>query len=245
MEYLLLFSIVGGIIVSRSINKRNKENIMDATSSQISQNTEKDQIIENKAQSMKFNPKSSWAHPAVILVWAYLSFLIDLVPLPTYPFQNNQLLFFIFGIDLTRNKNNLDIVEKHAKWMLPSSLLCLIVWIFMVWSIPSLNILKYFGAWYFILGLIGVSRTKVKKSSRCFRYLMQDGFAIYIIQLTLEVIVGYFILPLAIPPLFEILLLICINFWLSLELFELIKQFRVTRFLFGIKAKKRIEKQKL
>jgi peptidoglycan/LPS O-acetylase OafA/YrhL len=182
----------------------------------------------NYVCSSRFKDKIS--HPVLILLWASVAILLDYIPSQISFFQNNQVLFFIFGMMLAGWRMNLDQIKKHWKWSLPLGFTLLILWA--VFPGKYLFYLKYIGSWYFIYGLIGVASAKFRKSSPALRYFSKASMSIYILHMPFQIIVGYYIIRLPINPILEIFLLIIINLLLCFAVYELVK--RINRILPGV-----------
>jgi len=218
LVYLLPMSIAGGVFYSITwLNERGEKHV-----SKI------DYYLSPGKR--KKDERSYSAYLKIVIPWAFLSLVVDVLPV-SFSSQNNQLVFFMFGLVLARDTEQLESLQKHAKWSLPLGFTFLILWTFSSYFWP----LMYFGSWFFISGLIGLARKNLTQSSPTLKYLVKAGMPVYVIHYTLQTITGYFILPLPLDPVIEGFLLIAINFVLSFLMYEGIRRIKVTRILFGMR----------
>ncbi|UYP45878.1 Glucans biosynthesis protein C [Candidatus Lokiarchaeum ossiferum] len=191
----------------------------------------------NQNRSTKF--LKFLTHPATMLLWGLIATPLSYIkPAYTNPtlsaifgvFQYNQVLFFLFGIILACNRQNIDRINQHWKWTLPLGFSMLITWI--IFQKDYLLVLKNVGAWFFVYGLICLASVKLTKSSKTLQYLSKASMPVYILHLPLEIIVGYFIIQLPIYPILEIFLLVIINLILCFLLYDGIH--RLNRVIPGI-----------
>ena len=215
---LFVLSVLAGIIISTVQKKKS-----NSTQNQ-----------KNSTKILRF-----LTHPVVILLWGILATPLSFIkPLYTNPvlsaifgvFQYNQVLFFLFGIILAWNRQNIARIGKHWKWTLPVGFGLLILWI--VFENDYFLILKNVGSWYFVYGLIGLASEKFKKSSKTLQYLSKASMPVYILHLPLEIIIGYYMIQLPINPILEIFLLVIINLILCFILYEGVR--RLNRIIPGI-----------
>lgn len=197
-----------------------------------------------------------FTHPVAVIFWALCAVFIKYIPpLSTFPrlsqvfsvFQYNQILFFIYGILLASNTDNLKKLQKIWMITLPIGVIFIFVWVFLMGNYPTgilnlgISMVRNLGAWSFVNGLIGVSSKYLKKPTRGIKYFSKAGAAVYILHLPLEIMVGYYLIRNPLNPVLEIFMLIGINFALCLAIYEIVRQINKIipgiGYLLGIKEK--------
>jgi hypothetical protein len=180
-------------------------------------------------------------HPGLVLLYALLSSQFDKFnsTVSISLLQWSQLLFFIFGIVFACTKEHLPLIQKHSKWTFPVSIVSFAVYLTLIsagFTDGYLSILRAIGAWYLIYSLIGMASKKCTQSSPVLRYLSQAAMGIYILHLPLQIIVGYFLLPLSFNPIVKMVVLTLLVFVLSFGLYEGIRRTKLPLLLlcFGI-----------
>jgi peptidoglycan/LPS O-acetylase OafA/YrhL len=180
-------------------------------------------------------------HPGLVLLYALLSSQFDKLnsTVSISLLQWSQLLFFIFGIVFAFSKDHLPLIQKHSKWTFPVSIVIFAVYLMLVsagFTGGYLSVLRAIGAWYLIYSLIGMASKRCTQPSPILRYLSQASMAIYILHLPLQIIIGYFLLPLSFNPIVKMVVLTLLVFTLSFGLYEGIKRTKLPLLLlcFGI-----------
>ena len=219
---LILSLIIGGIV---SIIRKSKKN-------------------ERKGTRVVVNILT---HPVTVIFWALCATATRYIPaLNTFPklsqvfsvFQYNQILFFVYGILLASNMENLKKLQKTWMITLPVGIAFIFVWVFLMGSFSSvgmnlvISIVRNLGAWSFVNGLIGVASKYLKKPTRGIKYFSKAGAAVYILHLPLEIMAGYYLIRNPMNPVLEIFMLIGINFALCLAIYEIVR--RINKIVPGI-----------
>ena len=107
-------------------------------------------------------------------------------------------------------------------------------------SLYEYGILNATQIWVLILSLLGFAKKYLNFSNRFLKYANEAVYPFYILHQTLIVGFGYYIVQWTIPIFLKLLILI-VSCFLSLYLLYnwLIKPFVVTRFLYGLKLKRK------
>ncbi|HWR22793.1 MAG TPA: acyltransferase family protein [Feifaniaceae bacterium] len=91
------------------------------------------------------------------------------------------------------------------------------------------------AAWLMILTLLGLSQAYCNKPGKALAHCAGASFPVYILHHSVMMAVGFFVVPLPLPLFAKFLLIAVVSLLFSLAGYELLRRFRVTRFLFGMK----------
>ncbi|MFC2030915.1 acyltransferase [Chloroflexota bacterium] len=172
--------------------------------------------------------------------------LIDFYPSPLY-----FITYFIIGYILVADSRFEKAIDRHkAIALVLGPVLYMIVAFFEVsgypidvpsWFVPV--IVAYivgFAPWFFVIAILGYGRRFLRSSDRFLGYTAEASYPAYILHQTVIVIIGFYVVQwqVGIPAKYAtILLLSLIATMLIYDL--LVKRFNVTRFLFGMRLKKK------
>jgi len=126
-------------------------------------------------------------------------------------------------------------VSDVKKWALPIALL--LYWIRLIgFELGGPNVLQAFESISWMLAIFGFGSSYLNKPSKQLAYLSRAVYPVYILHMPLQFFFSLFILPLALPAIFKLLLVLISTFSGSLVLYDLvIKRLKFIRSLFGIK----------
>ena len=183
--------------------------------------------------------------PVLVLV------LVCALPIAAYPLLifaeksfGEYLLWFLLGFYIFSND---DILEKLDKNRLLLSIIAVVVLAgFLYFSYadfyPTNSMydiaFSRLSGWTISLALLGISRHSLNFKNKATSYLSGAAFAVYIFHQPLLVAIGYYVLMLPINVWLQVLLILVGTVTTSLACYEIFRRIPVTRFLFGIKAKK-------
>ena len=88
---------------------------------------------------------------------------------------------------------------------------------------------------FWMLGILGLGATYLNKPSRQLAYASRAVYPVYIVHFPLQYLISYFIIPMSIPAIAKLLAIVALTFAGSLVAFELVKQLKWLRPLFGMK----------
>ncbi len=89
--------------------------------------------------------------------------------------------------------------------------------------------------WFGILAFLGWGRKYLNNSNKLTDYFSKAAFPIYYFHQSILVIVGYFTLKLVQASRLQFILIIVITFPLTILTYEILRRFKITCFLFGMK----------
>ena len=87
-----------------------------------------------------------------------------------------------------------------------------------------------------LIALLGYGEKCLNKSSKVLDYLNKAAFPVYILHQTFIVLAAYLLIETGVGSLLSYLLIILLSLIASLACYEILRCFKVTRFIFGIKA---------
>ena len=93
--------------------------------------------------------------------------------------------------------------------------------------------------WLWLLTFWGIGIGLVNFTNGLIRYANDAVLPVYILHQTLIVIIGYYVIQWDIPVVAKYLFVVAAVFLSSLVIYEVVRRINVTRFLFGIKVRKR------
>ncbi len=93
--------------------------------------------------------------------------------------------------------------------------------------------------WFGILAILGMGRKYLNHSGKLSEYFSRAAFPLYYFHQSILVIVGFFTLKVIHVSWLQFFLIMTVTFLLTLLTYELLRRFRVTCFLFGMKYQKK------
>jgi glucan biosynthesis protein C len=180
--------------------------------------------------------------------------IIDIFLRPIYGYGNQNLfndwanfLFYIFvffyGFILVSDARIMQAVRRHT-WVSLAALAVIIVLIVlmdngMFGSEFIIGILWPIGTWLALLVFLGLASQFINFSNGLLRYANDAVLPVYILHQTLIVVLGYFVIQWDWPVNAKYFFILACVFISSLGIYELVRRNGVTRFLFGIKTRKK------
>ena len=173
--------------------------------------------------------------------------LIDFYPSPLY-----FITCFVYGFILVANSRFAKAIDRHkAVALVLGPLLYLIVAYFQIadfpWGVPSWFLLVMdiyvtgFAPWFFLMAILGYGRRFLKSSNKFLKYTGEASYPAYILHQTIIVIIGFYVVQwqAGIPAKYVIILVVSLT--ATTLIYELlVKRTKVTRFLFGMRMKKKL-----
>lgn len=109
------------------------------------------------------------------------------------------------------------------------------------WSPPVILACTAIAGWCFVVALLGWGREWLSFRTPALDYLTESAFPVYLLHQAAIVIPGYFLIQLPLPIWAKFLLLLAVAASLTLSAYHLlVRPFAVTRFLFGMKGRRRV-----
>jgi peptidoglycan/LPS O-acetylase OafA/YrhL len=189
------------------------------------------------------------AHPAGWLLAALLLFVGEAMPDPTglQPFY--FLVFFVLGFAVVADGAFIKSAERY-RWAALSLGTALSVWWVVSgslreslpdpsWQRSGLVFLGMVASWLVIVGLLGLGKRYLDRTSPALAYLGEASYPVYILHQTVIVILAFYIVGWAIPEALQWILLLAVSVAGTFALYEGVRRWSVTRFLFGMRPKQR------
>lgn len=154
-------------------------------------------------------------------------------------------LIFIAGFTLTLDDKICNMIQKYRLYYLIITIIGSITMLIEIYTIGWLDgfsilgiifsLIYYFTIWISLLAWIGYGKKYLNFNTSFLSYFSKAAFPIYIMHQTYLVIIGYFILKSVNIFSLQYISIILLTFMTCLVTYEIIKRFKLTRFLFGIK----------
>lgn len=156
---------------------------------------------------------------------------------------------FLFGFVAVSDPRFFQVAERHRWRALVGGLALAVCWVVLDGYLreslyvvpldgPGLVFLNSAACWLILIGATGVGKRYLDRTSRLKRYLAEASYPVYILQTTVIIVLGYYVVRLAIPMVLDWLLLLVAAFGGTFALYEVVRRVGVLRFLFGMKARR-------
>jgi glucans biosynthesis protein C len=189
------------------------------------------------------------AHPAWWLLAAFLLFVGDALPDPTGQGVWYYLVCFLLGYLAVRDAAFMKTAERLR---LPA--LALGIGLSAWWSLsqdlrdslpdPSpqlagLVMLGTLATWLMLVGLLGYGKHYLDRTSPALAYLAEGSYPVYILHQTVIVVFAFYLVGWAVWEPLQWVALLAASVAVTFALYEGVRRWSVTRFLFGMRRKKR------
>jgi glucan biosynthesis protein C len=194
-----------------------------------------------------------FSKPGAILLPAIPLVLVDISLRDIYGSGNQNLfndwanflfyiLVFFYGFIMVSDARIMQAVKRHM-WV---ELAILAVCVFMIVIIDNTefgheslaNVFWPLGTWMALLVWTGFAMRLLNFSNSLLRYATDAVLPVYMLHQTLIIIIGYFVIQWNWPVAAKYPFVVVTVFISALAIYEIVRRINVTRFLFGIKAKK-------
>jgi glucan biosynthesis protein C len=181
------------------------------------------------------------AIPLFVMAW-----LLDFYPSPLY-----FITWFVYGFILLADARWERTVDWHkAAGLVLGPVLFLLVAYFNTFGwprgIPSwlgavIDIyVRGFAPWFFVIAILGYGRRFLRSSNNFLRYTGEASYPAYILHQTVIVIIGFYVVQWSAGILVKYLTILVAAVVVSTIIYDLlVKRTNVTRFLFGMRLKKK------
>jgi glucan biosynthesis protein C len=196
------------------------------------------------------------AHPAWWLLAALLIMLGEAVPDPTGALQPFYfLVFFVLGFAVVAAPGFMASAERYrlpalavgsglaAWWVLSSGLRDALPDPSL--QLTGLNLLGALASWLVIVGLLGYGRRHLNRESAALAYLAEASYPVYLLHQTVIVIAAFSLVGLPATEPLQWLTLLVVSAAGSFALYELVRRFQTTRFLFGMRPLRKSARREL
>lgn len=154
-------------------------------------------------------------------------------------------LFVLFGFIISTDDRIADMIENYRLYYFMGTVIGTIIMLIEINTIGwqsgfsflgfIFSLIYYITMWISLLSFVGYGKKYLNFRTRLLLYFSRAAFPIYIIHQTYIIIIGYFILKATNVFVFQYILIILFAFAASLFTYELLRRFKTTQFLFGIK----------
>ena len=188
------------------------------------------------------------AGPVWWLLPAFLIFVGDALPDPTGEGMWYYLVFFLLGYLVVRDDA---FIRSAERFRLPALALglALSAW----WSLtqsfrdslpdpsPELAAIVYLGmmgSWLMMVGLLGYGKHSLNRPSPALAYLAEGSYPIYVLHQTVIVAFAFYLVGWAVWEPLQWALLLAFSVLGTFALYEVVRRWSVSRFLFGMRRAK-------
>jgi peptidoglycan/LPS O-acetylase OafA/YrhL len=185
-----------------------------------------------------------WAVPVIILFMGAVAPEIPGGPIVYY------LFIFLLGVVAMSDPRFMDAAERYRVPALVVGLALAVFWVLSADfrdSLPDpgsgragLSILGVAGTWLSVLGMMGMGRRYLDRTSRVQRYLAEASYPVYILHQTVIVIIAFYVVRLAAPQPVQWLTLIVAAVLGTFVLYEMARRVGALRFVLGMKVRRRM-----
>jgi len=188
-------------------------------------------------------------HPVMWLPAALLLMVGEALPDPSGLGTFYYLVFFVLGFAIMADDRFIKTAER-LRWHALAGGVALSVW--WVLSTPlrdatpdpsvertALVFLGMLASWLMIVGLLGVGKRYLERTSPALAYLSEGSYPVYILHQTVIVVAAFSIVGLAAAEPLQWLTLLVVSVACTFALYEVVRRFAVTRFLFGMRPKRK------
>lgn len=159
------------------------------------------------------------------------------------------LVLMTIGAILCANEKLLEIIQKYRRWYLGMVLITSVIFYFdtngqigeMPIILQSLN--SYGRGWTTILAILGYGMSYYNGRNELQGYFRTASFPIYEVHQTILIVVAYYIVDMVSNFEGQYIEILVLSLVLSLVSYELLRSFKVTRWMFGIKERASKEKR--
>ncbi|HEX2622582.1 MAG TPA: hypothetical protein VHL11_20625, partial [Phototrophicaceae bacterium] len=105
------------------------------------------------------------------------------------------------------------------------------------WSLPwiALGLIYQMGRWMLTMAAMGLGHRYLNHTSNLLKYASEAAMPFYLLHMTFSVVTGYFVIRLDASVGVKYLLIVLIATGITLLAYELLRRWKVTRWLFGMK----------
>ncbi|HMK93349.1 MAG TPA: acyltransferase family protein [Thermoleophilia bacterium] len=190
------------------------------------------------------------AHPAGWLLAAFLIFVGAALPDPIGLKPLYYLVFFVLGYAIVCDPQFMKSAERYRLPALSLGVGLSVWWVVAGEALrdsmpdPSLQIAALtmagtLASWLVIVGVLGYGRRYLDRPSPSLAYLAEGSYPVYIIHQTVIVIAAFSIVRLAASEPLQWLTLLVVSVVCTFGLYEVVRRFRATRFLFGMRPSRK------
>jgi hypothetical protein len=219
-------------------------------------------IREGKSPYIESWTRFLTSRRGTIFVMGIPPFLAFAILSPIWPFFRNNLYSdwgyfaynmsaFYFGFIIARDPRWSRTLDRHAVVSLVLGIIFSAAKLFMEYSAPSFSTpafnLSYafyslvagLNTWFWVVAVLSIARRTLSFTNRFLGYFNRISYPFYIFHLVVISVAGHYITLMRRGIVSEFVIICLVSFFVCVLCCELVKSTRVTRFLFGIKVKRR------
>jgi hypothetical protein len=195
------------------------------------------------------------SRPGTIYLLAAPLIVYNVFLLPIYGSGNQTLIndwrnflfyitVFFFGFLMVSDSRITQVTYRNRYVSLITAFIILVVIYLMETDILAttqalLLSLYAIDCWLWLLAFWGIGMRLVNFTNGVIRYANDAVLPVYILHQTLIIIIGYYVIQWHIPVVAKYFFVVAAVFLSSLIIYEIVRRINVTRFLFGIKVRRR------
>jgi glucan biosynthesis protein C len=183
--------------------------------------------------------------PGMIFTLAIPVMVANYMLLHFYPNPIYYLVFFFYGYILVADKRFEDAIAKFKGLALILGVALYIAWISLVrlgvisgeWLQPIPHDLI---AWCCLIAILGYGKLFLGFTNKFLIYAGEASYPMYILHQTVIIFIAYFVVQWNLGPLFKYTIIVLASLTATTLIYDLlVKRFNLTRFLFGMRLKKK------
>ena len=197
--------------------------------------------------------------PGAIFLPAVPLIIYNLTLRPRYGYGNQNLIddwanflfyitVFFYGFLLVSDGRMLQTVQRNRFTTLIAAFICTLTIYIVETAIlilppaaKSAFLLTAYAVacWLWLIVIIGFGSRLLNFTNKLLRYATDAVLPVYILHQTLIVVIGFYVIQWDVPVVVKYFFIVVSVFLSALAIYEVVRQNNVTRFLFGIKARKK------
>jgi glucans biosynthesis protein C len=156
-------------------------------------------------------------------------------------------LIFLYGFILASDVHFQQAIDRWTWIILTYGVFAAVLNIMMpiedyeTWSLPwiSLGLIYQMGRWALTLAVMGLGHRYLNRTGNLLKYASEAAMPFYLLHMTVSVLTGYFVIRLDAPVAVKYLSIVLIATVVTLLVYELVRRWNITRWLFGMKLIKK------
>ena len=195
------------------------------------------------------------AKPGMILLPAVPLVVVNFLLRDAYGYGNQTLvndwanflfyiLVFFYGFMIVADSRITQAIRRQTFYTLGGAIIFLAIYSLIQAEIVETTAGIYhsvyaIACWLWLLTFIGVGMRLLNFDNRLRRYASDAVLPVYILHQTLIIVIGFYVIQWDVPVVVKYFFVVIAVFLSSLAIYEVVRRINVTRFLFGIKVRKR------
>jgi glucans biosynthesis protein C len=197
--------------------------------------------------------------PGTLYLFVIPLIIIEILLRPIYGYGNQNLIsdwanflfymcIFFYGFMLVSDKRILKVFQNNRNLSLVIALLLSIIIYLLESGVVSLGgpaetvifmVVHSAACWCFLIAIIGFGSLLLNFSNKLLKYSVDAVLPVYILHQSIIIVIGYYIIQWNSGVILKYPAVVLATLIISLGIYEIVKRVNVTRFLFGIKSKKK------